>query len=139
MSFLHFTSFFRLKNLFVVVLALQLTACLSGNTPSEDVSVLIGGSNDRASSLAGNSLSLTWVAPAAREDGTGLSLSEIAGYRIYYGTEPGNYPNRIDINDGSADQAEIPGLQPASYYVVVTTVDVDGRESSFSQEVVVTL
>ncbi len=139
MSFLRFTSFLRLKSLLIVIVTLQLSACLSGNTPAEEGAVIISGSNDRASSITARSVSLSWVAPSAREDGTGLSLSEIAGYRIYYGTEPGNYPNRIDVNDSSADQAEIPDLEPASYYVVVTTIDVDGRESSYSQEVVISI
>jgi len=79
--------------------------------------------------------SLSWVAPSEREDNTPISLSEIAGYRIYYGTTQGDYPNKIEINDASEDVADI-SLSQGTYYVVITTVDMDGRESVFSEEII---
>ncbi len=140
MSILRFSRLFFFKSIFVAILALQLTACLNGNSPAEAAAVLIGGSNDKVSSVAAKSLNLTWVAPSTREDGVGLSLSEISGYRIYYGTESGKYLNQIEVSDGSADQAEITGLEAAStFYVVMTTVDTAGRESAYSEEVVINI
>lgn len=137
MSFLHFYSFSRLKVLLVAVLALQLTACL--NVSGSD-----GGVNPNPSPISDNNsvinmLGLTWTAPSEREDGTALSLSEIAGYRIYYGVEAGNYQNEIDINDITADQTQVADLASGTYHVVMTTIDTDGRESSYSPEVVITL
>jgi hypothetical protein len=79
---------------------------------------------------------LAWVAPVARADGSALSLSEIGGYRVYYGTTEGDYPNRIDIADGSADQLTLTDLPPGTYYFVVTTYDTAGRESEYSSGVV---
>lgn len=82
---------------------------------------------------------LSWTAPTQREDSSPLQLSEIAGYKIYYGTAQGVYPNAIDITDGSAVQAQMPTLSAGTYYVVVTTKDTDGRESLYSQEVMITI
>ena len=81
-------------------------------------------------------ITLSWTAPAAREDNSTLSLSAIAGYRIYYGTSQGQYPNNAVINDGSATGYTFNNFSSATYYFVVTTIDTDGRESQHSSEVI---
>ena len=88
---------------------------------------------------AASALTLSWVAPVEREDNMPISPSEISGYRIYYGTSKGQYPNSIDIDDGSATGYTFTNLTEGSYFFVVTTYDTDGRESKFSTEVVATL
>jgi len=85
------------------------------------------------------SIGLTWVAPTQREDGTPLNPSEIAGYRIYYGTAPGDYQTQITVNDPYATSFTIGGLAPATYYFVMTTIDTDGRESLYSSEIVMVI
>jgi len=84
-------------------------------------------------------ITLSWVAPVAREDNSALSLSAIAGYKIYYGTTPGQYPNSASINDGSATDYVFNDFSSATYYFVVTTIDTDGRESQYSSEVIFTI
>ena len=83
--------------------------------------------------------SLKWTAPSEREDGTPLSLSEIAGFRIYYGNMSGSYTNRIDITDSSVDESFLSGVLPGLYYFAVTVIDSDGRESELSEEVSLTI
>jgi len=78
------------------------------------------------------SITLTWNAPVARADGTPLSLADIDGYRIHYGNTAGSYPNHIDLADGTAQSVVLTDLPLGTYYLVMTTYDVDGRESSFS-------
>ncbi|MGB5408431.1 MAG: fibronectin type III domain-containing protein, partial [Thiogranum sp.] len=80
------------------------------------------------------SVSLSWTAPVSRADGSALALSEISGYTVYYGTSSGNHPNSLIINDGSATSATINNLPLGTYYLVVTTLDSGGRESSHSSE-----
>jgi VCBS repeat-containing protein len=82
-------------------------------------------------------INLSWTAPAEREDNQPISLSEIAGYKIYYGTSQGDYNNNVNINDGSAVAYTLEGLPEGTYYIVITTVDNDGRESSFSSEIMI--
>ncbi len=80
---------------------------------------------------------ITWTAPSMREDGSVLSLSEIAGYRAYYGTTAGDYQTQVDINDPTATEYTLADLSPGTYYIVLTTLDTDGRESLYSTEIVV--
>ncbi|MGB5472479.1 MAG: putative Ig domain-containing protein [Gammaproteobacteria bacterium] len=81
------------------------------------------------------SFNLSWTAPVARADGTPLSLVDIGGYRIYYGTSSGNYPDTIDVSDGSAQSATVNNLPVGTYHIVMTTYDSNGLESARSAEV----
>jgi hypothetical protein len=101
-----------------------------GGSASDSVSVTV-----TAAPPSGQDISLSWVAPVEREDNTPISMSEIAGYKIYYGTTQGEYTSSIDIADGSAEGYKITGLPSGTYYIVVTTYDTDGRESGYSQAV----
>jgi hypothetical protein len=80
-------------------------------------------------------VSLSWTAPVARADGNALSMSEIAGYNIYYGTKAGSYTKAISINNASSSSATIDDLPLGTYYVVMTTRDTTGVESSYSTSV----
>jgi hypothetical protein len=81
---------------------------------------------------ASGGFTLSWTAPTIRSDGTPLTLSDIDGYRIYYGTTPGNYPGILDISDGTVTSAALNNLPVGDYYVVMTTYDRNGLESSQS-------
>ncbi len=88
---------------------------------------------------ATTNITLSWVAPAAREDNSALSLSAIAGYKIYYSTAPGQYSNSASINDGTATGYIFNNFTSATYYFVVTTIDTDGRESQYSTEITISI
>ena len=121
------------------VISLMMTAFLvacgggsegGGNASSPDTA------SSQVSVVSASSATIIWTAPVARADQTPLSLSEIGGYRVYYGANEGEYTNSIDVNDGSVWQVTLAELPLGTYYFVVTTYDVDGRESEFSQVVV---
>lgn len=80
---------------------------------------------------------LSWSVPTEREDGSALAFSDIAGYRIHYGLETGIYTDKIDINNHKTTQVQLSSLRIPSdkYFVVITTIDTDGRESVISSEV----
>lgn len=85
---------------------------------------------------ATGSFSLSWTAPTTRADGKPLSLANIDGYRIYYGTSRGSYPNQVNITNGAATGKTVWNLAPGKkYYLVMTTYDYAGRESVPSPEV----
>ena len=117
------------KNLFALVLVSSLASCAGGD----------GGVGGVGGVATLNVMGVSWTAPSEREDGTPLQLSEIASYHIYYGTEPGDYPNEIYVDDPSAVQAQEEDLVSGTYYVVVTAIDWDGRESLYSPEMVINL
>jgi len=81
------------------------------------------------------SFDLNWTAPTSRSDGTPLSLSDISGYRIYYGEYQGTYTESVDIANGTAQYAKLTNIPVGSYYVVMSTIDGNGLESSFSNYV----
>jgi len=60
--------------------------------------------------------------------------SDLAGYRIYYGTESSTYTNMVDV--GKVTSYILPGLQDGrTYYVAVTAYDLNNNESLPSLEV----
>ena len=130
------------KSLLTIVVMIQLVACGGGGTSGSDSGTMpssaatsgtsTSSSSDQSSASATGSLSLSWVAPAARADGTPLSLADIDGYRIYYGTSAGSYPNQLDLTDATAQAATITDLPAGTYYLVMTTYDVSGLESAYS-------
>ena len=81
------------------------------------------------------SFSLSWTAPTTRSDGTPLSLADINGYRIHYGTSPGNYTETVEVSNGTATSATVADIPVGTCYIVMTTYDVDGRESVYSPEI----
>jgi hypothetical protein len=105
------------------------TVSSSGTSTAASVSTSTSTTSGQSSPTATGSLSLSWVAPVARADGTPLSLADIDGFHIYYGNKPGNYPNRVKVTDVTAQRATLKNLASGTYYVVMTTYDVDGRES----------
>lgn len=88
--------------------------------------------------LATGSISLEWAAPVAREDGTPLQLSDIGGFRIYYGETRGNYTSYIDVPDGTAQSVTLRDLPVGTYYLAMTTYDINGLESDLSSSVMKT-
>ena len=82
-------------------------------------------------------ITLSWVAPVERENNEPISLSEIAGYKIYYGNSQGSYNNSVDVNDSTAESYKFTNFPAATYYFVITTYDTKGHESQFSSEVII--
>lgn len=127
------------KTLIAAFLMVQLVACGGGGSGADNASEVLPSDAMPSEVAAPGSVSIAWTAPVARADGSPLSLAEIGGYRIYYGTSEGDYPNRIDVNDGTAVESSLNGLPSGTYYIVVTTYDVAGRESEFSPVVIRTI
>jgi hypothetical protein len=60
--------------------------------------------------------------------------SDLAGYRVFYGTSSGNYPNSISV--GKVTSATITSLTVGTtYYIALKAVDTSGNLSGFSAEV----
>ena len=79
---------------------------------------------------------LRWQPPSQRVDGESLSMSEIAGYRIFYGTRSGDYDSMLSIDDPYTLTIQVDDLPVGTYYFVMTTVDTSGIESGHSREAV---
>ena len=110
---------FKVKHLTALALLSSLASCSGGD----------GGTVD----LAFGDLNLSWQAPTEREDGTPIvdPSTEIAGFRVYYGTASGDYQRQVEVDDSAATQAQVFTIPTGIYYVVVTAIDMDGRESLY--------
>lgn len=73
---------------------------------------------------------LSWTAPTTNTDGT--PLTNLAGFKVYYGTSPGSYG--APINVGNVTSYPVTGLGSGTYYFAVTAYDASGSESGFSNE-----
>jgi hypothetical protein len=73
--------------------------------------------------LAGN-IPLAWDASTS---------SGVTGYKIYYGSATGVYPNVKVV--GNVTTYTLTGLVDGSYFIVATAFDANGNESAYSNEV----
>ena len=76
------------------------------------------------------SVTLTWTAPTKNEDGT--DLTDLDGYKLYWGTTPGVYPNSVTINNETVTTYVVDDLAPGTYMFVATSFNTSGVESRYS-------
>lgn len=66
------------------------------------------------------------------------SESDLCGYRVYYGTNPGSY--RYVLDTGNTTSVTVDGfIDGNTYYIAVTAYDFSGNESDYSQEEVISI
>jgi hypothetical protein len=73
---------------------------------------------------------LSWTPPTRNTDGS--SLTNLAGYRIYYGTSSTALTRTININSAGLASYVVTNLSPATYYFAITAYNATGAESSRS-------
>jgi hypothetical protein len=84
------------------------------------------------SDLFAGSATLSWDPPTTNEDGT--PLTDLAGYKIYYGTSSGNYSQSVDV--GKVTTYTAGNLtEGVTYYFAATAYDISTNESKYSNEV----
>jgi hypothetical protein len=80
--------------------------------------------------VATGSATLTWLPPTTNVDGT--PLTNLAGFKVYWGTAPGNYPSSATIMNPGLTRYVVENLTPNTYYFAVKAVNTAGTESVFS-------
>ena len=81
---------------------------------------------------AGNGITLSWDAPTDNTDGS--FLSNLSGYKIYYGGASGDYSSTIKVANPGLTTYVVERLSPGKYYFAVTAYNSLGEESDFSPE-----
>jgi len=79
------------------------------------------------------SVTLSWTAPTRNTDGS--TLTDLAGYRVHYGTSAGNYTGSVQLPNKSLTSVVIEDLTPARWYFAVKAYNSSGVESGFSGSV----
>ncbi len=72
--------------------------------------------------------SLTWSAPTLNADGT--ALTNLAGYKVRYGTSPGSLTQVLDVPGAAVTGASIEGLAAGTWYFTVSSYNNTGVESA---------
>jgi siroheme synthase len=73
------------------------------------------------------SAALSWTPPTQNTDGS--SLTNLAGYRIYYGTDPQALGSHIEISNPGITAYTVGNLSTGSYYFSVSAYTSNGAES----------
>jgi hypothetical protein len=79
---------------------------------------------------ATGSVTLSWTPPTSHTDGS--PLTDLAGYKVYWGTQQGEYPNTVTLNNPGLTSYTIDQLTAATWYFVTTAFDKAGVESAYS-------
>ena len=121
------------------------TGTLSGTPAAGDAgttsNIVISVSDGKATaSLAAFSIAVTqvamgsaalgWVPPTQETDGT--AVTNLAGYRIFYGTSPTNLDQVVTLANAGATAYVVENLTPATWYFSVRAYTTDGMESAGS-------
>ncbi len=78
-------------------------------------------------------VTLSWTPPTQNTDGS--VLTNLSGYRIYYGTSSTTLNQTITLNNPGLSAYVIQNLSPATYYFALKSLTSSGKESAFSPKV----
>lgn len=98
-----------------------------------------GGSTSSGStpSTGSTSVTLNWEAPT--ENSNGSALTNLAGYKIHYGTASKDYTEVVAVSNPSLSRYVIDSLQSGTWYFAITAYNSAGVESPMSGEVATTV
>lgn len=82
-------------------------------------------------------VTLNWTPPT--ENVSGTALTNLAGYRIHYGTASGAYTQSVTVSNPGLATYVVTGLSPGKYYFSLTAYNSNGTESPLSSEVSATV
>ena len=76
---------------------------------------------------------VSWAPPTDNTDNS--TLIDLAGFKIYYGTFPGEYDQTITINNPGMSSYLVENLASSDWFFVMTAFNTSGIESAYSAEV----
>jgi len=79
---------------------------------------------------ANGSATLSWQPPTQNTDGS--TLTNLAGFKVYWGPSQGTYPNSVTLNNPGLATYVVGNLASGTYFFVVTSFSATGTESSRS-------
>jgi hypothetical protein len=82
--------------------------------------------------LLSGTAALSWLPPVQYSDGSTLRSGELAGYRVYRGTNTAALTRIAEVDSGTL-AFTVQGLAAGTHYFAVTAVSVSGSESGYSE------
>ena len=89
------------------------------------------------SQVALGNVTLSWVAPTQNADGS--PLTDLAGFKLFYGTSSGNYDHEIRIDNAGTTTYVVDNLVPDTYFFAAKSFNTSGVDSGWSGEAVRTV
>ena len=112
----------------LTLLAAVLTLCACAKEPASEAAPL-----HDASMRGSGTATLSWEPPRRNVDGS--AIGNLAGYFIYYGTNPDNLNRTVKITDPYATTYTVDELSPGTYYFSIVAFTAAGAKSSASPTV----
>jgi hypothetical protein len=103
------------------------SGCPSGSSGGTSGGSTSGGGTSGGSTA--NSATVKWQPPTANTNGT--SISNLAGYTIYYGTSATSYTS-VKVANPDLTSYVISNLSPGTYFFVVQAYNSSGMTSAYS-------
>jgi len=79
------------------------------------------------------SVDVTWTAPTTNTNGS--ALTNLAGYRVYYGTNSSALNQSVDVPSAGATDYVVTGLTAGTWYFAVAAYTNTGLQSAYSSVV----
>jgi predicted phage tail protein len=103
------------------------SSALSSTSPIPSVNVAPTTSGTPATTAANRSAQLSWSMPLTNTDGS--ALTDLAGFHVYYGTDPSNL-TLVDVPNAASVAYTAANLTAGTYYFTVTAYNSSGVESA---------
>ncbi len=122
--------------------SLALAGCGGGSVSAPQSSVASPSSSSSSSSSSGptttvksgtGTAQISWTPPTTTTDGS--TLLNLAGYDIYYGTNPSALTQEVQVSNIGLTTYDVTGLGTGTWYFVVTSYTTDGTQSAPSNVV----
>jgi hypothetical protein len=126
------------------------TTSTTGSTPPQTVAdtgsttTTTGGSSTTtttppptSTTTSSTAVTLGWVAPTQNSNGT--PITDLAGYKIHYGTASEDYTQVVSITNPSLSRYVLDSLASGTYYFAISSYNSQGVESPLSGEITASL
>ena len=80
-----------------------------------------------------SSVTLSWIPPTQNSDGS--PITNLAGYKIHYGTASSEYNQTIALANAGLTRYVVDNLPGGTYYFAITAYNSQGVESTLSGEI----
>ena len=84
-----------------------------------------------ATNKGSGTATLSWQAPTTNTDGA--ALTDLSGYRIYYGTDAEELSDSVQLTSVGLETYVIDGLGTGTWYFAIKAVTTTGVESALSE------
>jgi hypothetical protein len=82
-------------------------------------------------------VTLAWQPPTTNTNGS--PITNLAGYKIHYGTQSANYTDVVSVDNAGVARYVVENLPKGTYYFALTAYNSQGVESELSAEVAETV